>query len=197
MPYPTNPSSRTQNVHYGARKSGSAERPKVYLIGVDHFAQWNRESDQTRNFINYLGEQIKQHNISFIGEEFSEEALEMNSVKSTTTQDIAKQYGIKHRFCDPDTKTRKELGIPLRQEIKDNLDIKSVVLENSAQDKQIKEEQRTYHPVREQFWLDKIKNEIFEKAIFVCGSEHLNSFKSLLERGGYNIFILNKQSNFI
>jgi len=163
---------------------------KIYLIGVSHNVQWDRSLTRTQGFISYLKQHTEELKPDLIVEEFSKEAREKNNIASTTTQDIAEQYGTKHKFCDPDSQQRKGLGIPSHKEIKSSLGISGPVIVSSLQDKQIQEEQRKYHRIKEQFCVDQIKDEIFANAIFICGSDHLESFKSLLEKYKYEVSVL-------
>ena len=167
----------------------------MYLIGVDHSVQWNDKLSLTKDFKHYLAQKIKELKIGLIAEEFSQEAIEINGVKKTTTQEVTNSFNIQHKLCDPDSKKRKELGILLREEVQKKLKIRGPVFFNSEQDKRINKELKKYHFIREQFWVDQIKDELFATILFVCGADHLKSFQSLLLRSGYNTTILTKNFN--
>lgn len=130
----------------------------IYLIGVDHTVQHNRNHSKTKEFIAYLEEQIKSEKIDLIGEEWHEHFSIKNNVKTSTAQDVATKYGIEYKSCDshPELEPRK----------------------------------KSY---RESYWFSMIKNKIDRIIIFICGSNHLASFKMLLEAKGCQTIILPKK----
>lgn len=173
---------------------------KVYLIGVDHRAQWDRNLSLTMKYISYLKEQAQRVSPDLIAEEFSQEALEqpalkLDNVTSTTTQDVAGQYGIKHEFCDWDGQIKEKLKIPSREKLKKQLGIRGPVFEGSEYDKQIKQEEKKYYHKKEEIWLKVIRDEKASNTIFVCGISHLKSFKVLLENNNYEVKILPERFN--
>lgn len=107
-----------------------AKRKKqIILLGINHIAQWDKDSPKSKALRKKLLEISKTHNIDFIAEEFSKEALSLNGVKKTTCQEIAELLKINYKLCDLDSKERKKCGIPLRSEVKTLLGIKGLVLE--------------------------------------------------------------------
>lgn len=73
----------------------------IYLIGVDHIVQHDRSHKETKRFIPYLEDKIISLGIKFVGEEWNEDAEMIGIFKTTTVQDIARDYKVKHEFCDP------------------------------------------------------------------------------------------------
>lgn len=166
---------------------------EVYLIGVVHDVQWDNSLSLTKDFKRYLAQKIKGLKVRLIAEEFSQETLERNGVEKTISQEVASSFGVRHKLCDPDSRERRELRIPSREEIKAKLNIRGAVFANSEQDRRIEEEKRKYHPVREKFWFDQIRGESPTTILFVCGADHLESFQSLLSKSGYKAIILPKK----
>ena len=76
----------------------------------------------------------------------------------TELQKFRKAKGIEHRFCDPDSKERKALGI-----------------EESDWDK------------RERVWLSRIADCKRKRVLSVCGDNHYDAFAQLLESNGFNV----------
>jgi len=170
---------------------------QAVLVGVDHTAQWNKDSSESKILKSELTEIVKNHSIDLIAEEFSEEALAGNKVKKTVCQDVAKVFGINHKPCDLDSQERKKQNIPLRNEVKSRLNIKGLVLANSQEDKLIEAELRKYDLIREKGWFNKIKNEVAQNLVFVCGSSHLKGFRSILINNGYEVVMRNIENEAV
>ena len=175
----------------------SKSSKQAVLVGVDHTAQWNKDSPESKILKDKLIEIVRNHNIDLIAEEFSEEALAGNKVKKTVCQDVAGVFGINHKLCDFDSQERKKHGIPLRNEVKNQLNIKGLVLGNSQEDKLIEAELRKYDPIREKGWFNKIENEVAQNLVFVCGSSHLKGFRSILINNGYEVVMRNIENKAI
>ena len=80
----------------------------IYLVGVDHQVQ-HRKSDQLSiEFANYLSTKAKELNINLVCEEWFQNLLEENGVKTSVPQDVANKCDIKHMFCDPNREERKK-----------------------------------------------------------------------------------------
>jgi hypothetical protein len=158
----------------------------LYIHGVNHNTQhFGSGHDvaggkELSRFVRHL---CCEREVAVIGEEFSEEACESNSVSASSCQVIAEELGLIHVFCDPNSRDRELLGIPsqrqLVEEVKNELGL-SVVMgpePNALYDKKAAE----YHCVRERYWLGKLNPYRPSTILFVCGSEHINSFSALLD----------------
>lgn len=142
----------------------------IFLIGVDHRFQYaNDDSDMSaiELFRRYLKEQAAKLQVVLIAEEFSREALINSRASSSTAKNIAESICIEHRFCDPDSSERKALGIPRKRENGQN-----------------------NFQMREKFWFDKIADKIDEPIIFICGNDHLESFKEKVINEGCEVEVL-------
>lgn len=169
----------------------------VYLIGVDHKVQYTNDYTDVllvESFAQYLKGQAKRLKVTLIAEEFNQEAISKSKAKACTARDVAKKLGIEHRFCDPDCSEREAVGIPSRHKIREQLGLPPFVKDEQLeeQEKRISEEEKKYWDKREQFWFHKIKDKLHERIIFICGDAHLESFRSLLNNGGYEVKILSK-----
>ena len=163
----------------------------VYLIAVDHEVQY-LDSDSSSSFSQFLEQKVKQLGVTLIAEELSQEAVvkqkkvKINTIGSTAHH-VAEITRIEHRFCDPNNSERESLGIPTTRDIRRKLGLKA-----GQDEPKVEREKRKYWPKREQFWLDKIIDRVEEKLIFVCGADHIKSFKSLLESINCNVEILSE-----
>src|SRR6266700_329129 len=133
----------------------------VYLIGVNHLVQYDAPSvkivrEERVAFRTHVLETIQKFNISLLAEEFSEEAKMKWGVRESILEKLGKDKGIEHRFCEPTPIERKENGI-----------------EQSDGDK------------REQFWLSRIEDCKNRNVLFVCGNEHVESFRKKLITVGF------------
>lgn len=129
----------------------------IYLLGIDHQVQHQKQTEISMDFAYYLSKKIMELDIRFIGEEWFEDLLKENAIATTVTQDVAHQYNIKHRFCDPNRNERRSINWFSKND--DN--------------------------VREKFWLEKIKDETNKNMVFICGTGHLESFSKLLESSNF------------
>lgn len=139
----------------------------VYLIGVDHQVQNNGGSmspERRRaigDFSAFLDSKAKELDVTMLAEEFNEDLVKSNRASNATVQKVAMHLGLKHLFCDPTRTEREELGI------------------HDDNDR------------REDFWLSCIEKHLKrERILFVCGAQHLETFKSQLIKKGVHAEIL-------
>ena len=90
----------------------------VHLIGVgNHIIQHDAHTtvqvvlDERAAFDTHVAELIATNHFALLVEEFSKEARGKAHASVTTLQRLAKEKGIEHRFCDPNSIARKEQGI--------------------------------------------------------------------------------------
>lgn len=172
----------------------------VFLIGTNHKVQYiYKNEDRNRplielvkSFAHYLEEQAEALKITLIAEELNEEAISTKSeiAKDSTAHSVATKHGINHKFCDPDIAERKALGIPSNCEIRNQLGLPHGL--NNEELEIFEEEEKKYWHKREQFWFDNIKDRLQEPIIFICGSDHVERFESLMLKKGYEVRILVK-----
>ena len=142
------------------------------------------ESESVQNkreaFKAHVAEIIDTLQIEVLAEEFSEEGKRKPQEKETALDDqseramfetavaqcnyetmleqFGKAKGIEHRFCDPDSKERKTLGI-----------------------------KESDWGKREQVWLSRIADCKLRRVLFVCGDNHYDALARLLESNGFNV----------
>ena len=163
----------------------------IYIVGINHKYQNNPLiPNEIEQFKQRLKKLVGMYKISFIGEEYA--SYKTNSFPISHVKDFAEKNGLEHRYCDMDEETRKEYGIPTREEIKQRLNIKRPVFLGSSEDQRLDKESRKYDPVRENYWLQQIKLEgkIMENILFICGSVHNESFSKLLKNNGFRVVVL-------
>ncbi len=160
----------------------------VNLIAVDHASQWNETLSKKSELRGYLNKIIESCSVDLIGEEFSIEALQglPNSTEATIPQKVAKEFHIRHEFCDPDEKTRERIGYPSQKQLRVKFGLKSAI-EGTKEHSRRKEYEKCFWPIREKYWLAQIHNIIAKNIIFICGSSHLESFKSILTENRYRV----------
>jgi hypothetical protein len=149
----------------------------IYLIGVEHNkVQWKYEDGSNETFVYSFANSIKKHiknlKVTVITEDLSEDVLEQQNVSKSTAQIVAREFPIKHIFCDPSKKEREDLGIPSYNEVS------------------VEEFRRSSFPKIERFWLNSIIDLKGETILFICGKNHVENFKGLLEENGFRVTIL-------
>jgi hypothetical protein len=138
----------------------------VYLIAVNHSVQYNRGSQQTKKFIVYLMEKIRSLNITFIAEEWSNDASKTWKVATSTVEDLAQELNIQYEACDPDRKERNRL------EIGD-------------------EETDENFSKRESYWYEKVRDKINRHTILlICGSKHVSIFNPTRPGQGFDLLLV-------
>jgi len=140
----------------------------VFLIGVNHIIQHRGYSfPQKEAAIHKFSEHVEMKalelKVKTIAEEWSHEANQRNKVQFSTVQTVATNLDLKHIFCDPTIEERKKHGI-----------------NESNKDR------------REEFWIERLKDLLHEKILFVCGEDHLESFKSKLDSRGILVEIVSQ-----
>ena len=168
----------------------------VYLIPVsDHNIQHdgNGSADvRLRNkFSDFLKKKILDLNIVLMAEEFNEDALKMSKGSNSTVKNITEELKIQHRFCEPSIEERKLKNIHSPSEIlSKKLSIKIERRLNESEQKIFYKEREKSFAAREEIWFEKIKDALDRNMIFVCGTSHIERFRSFLSDKGYKTEIL-------
>jgi Asp-tRNA(Asn)/Glu-tRNA(Gln) amidotransferase A subunit family amidase len=178
----------------------------IYLIGIsDHNVQHNgigcADSVVRNNFSVFLEKKIRRYSINLIAEEFNEDALykvskgNIATIRNLVEKLKSEGLEIKHVFCEPSLSERKAEDILSASEIyskKLNIHIyngKKPNL-NKEQQKIFDEEMKRSFLAREQIWLKKIHSYLDNNVLFICGSDHITSFESLLMSKGCKTKVL-------
>ena len=142
----------------------------IHFVGTNHELQHSARPKRAAEalvvkargeFQEYLRTQIKSLNPAVVAEESVEELMNWMGTESTVKA-IADECGVKHLYCDLDSGTRTKLGVPIGSE------------------HLTEEEKRKYHNIRERYWYRQIKPFSGQPVLFVCGANHIPSFRALL-----------------
>jgi len=169
----------------------------VYILGTSHEYQRNDNTCQPESieeFKRYIKFICQNYDIKAIGEEMSEEALKFwereISIPKLFTQE---NPIISHKYCDPEREEQKKFGIKQsgyfsqgRQlsEILQSPDVKNLSQEEAEQ-LEWQEDLK-----REPIWLCKILELNRWPILFICGSDHVDSFKELLDGESLSALII-------
>ena len=109
---------------------------------------------------------ISRNKIRGVAEEMSKEVLKRRLCPDESFAcQLADELGVGHRYCDPDTATRKKLSIP-----------------NGKQG----------HAKRERYWLEQLQTFDRFPALFIMGADHFESFRDLLRQSGFEVVELER-----
>lgn len=152
----------------------------VTLIGTSHDFQFGTQS-QNPNFEDFLRATCARCKAKLLAEEMSKDALAQKNLKESTVAALAIDLGISHVYCDPTNAQQFELNIYVEK----NAQLFRCDPEYSEEEiaKAIKRE----HESRELFWLQQLNETDIWPVVFVCGSEHVNSFAILLQSNGIDV----------
>jgi hypothetical protein len=173
----------------------------VYIVGVDHLVQYDGPVPETLRveFREYLVEISRSCNIELIAEEFNTEALhDVYHATRDTALEASGILGIPHRFCDPEDVDLRKLGIPyfaeLMDRVKNEQGIGTGFIPDDALRARVREQaaaiSKIYWHRRESFWYDRIAADTDLNILFICGHEHTDGFKAILEANGIPCRIL-------
>ncbi len=140
---------------------------KVFLVGTNHRYQMCTRftavtQSQFEEFIEMLRDTIARNGIRGIAEEMNIEGLrKWGCQEHSIGYQLARELGIAHDYSDADEATRKARSI---------------------------EKGKQGDPERERYWLERLQS--FDKfpVLFVLGSNHFESFTSLLTQSGFQVF---------
>jgi hypothetical protein len=162
---------------------------RVYFIGLNHRHQLcGYKQGAAEKFDSYLHKFCHDANIDLISEELSEAAISLWGATGSVARNVALQLSIQHLFCDPSPDERECLGILTSKEIAVSLGFEEVW--SKTQEAEITAEERNYWPIRERFWLERLRTVAFHNCAFILGSEHVDSFGSLLGTEGYQVQVI-------
>ena len=153
----------------------------IFLLGTNHKIQTECKNPgpllkaKLDRFRKYIDDAARSHGIKIIAEETSLE-LERKEGKSIA-RCIAEELSLQYIPCDPDSERRKKLGIPTDTEVLDRRPPELPMEEWPAyRDSELEK----YFPVRENFWLEKIRPSLPGPVLLICGANHARTFPSRL-----------------
>ena len=173
----------------------------VYLIGCDHRkAQNYRNGSALTDPENHGQVELKKlilsvvtrHQVCLIAEESNADVLHRSQSQSVVYE-AACEAGVEHRFCDPTPEERDELSIetelpfygpcsPFEWEVR----IPSV-------DITYRHEIAHRWPIREEFWIHSLGDDIHQNLLFICGDAHRWTFRRRLEAKGIKVELIAKR----
>jgi hypothetical protein len=158
------------------------------LVGANHAHQLpGNPSGRADLFREFVAQQARACRVDLIAEEMSREALAKWKVEKSSVQAAAESVHVKHLLCDPDSAERKALGIPSYEELKAARGASHL----SGEDEELlKNDERTYWPIREKEWLKRVANINHRRVLFVIGPDHVESFSFLLQEACYRVQVL-------
>lgn len=160
---------------------------KVLVLGTDHRFQ-NRSpkftEQQHQQFLMYVSATAKANSVAALAEENSLQALAEADVAESTVEIIARELGLKHRYCDPDMKTRAELGIRQKNQIR--ISVFPAQLTGAEVQQQLEESMRA----RERYWLSQLEEFNIWPVLYICGANHSLPFLNLLRKSNLDAVLI-------
>jgi hypothetical protein len=154
---------------------------KVILVGTSHVFQkvGGRGAEEFRQFVKWAA---IDHNVAAIAEEASPEALRdtTGEAAKSVCQILSSEMTLHHRFCDPENKERKVAGIVGMQQIQ----IEGWRHHDGKDGEWAKREIQVSHDKRESIWLKRMQELDAWPMLYVCGANHIRSFRVKLEGAG-------------
>lgn len=160
----------------------------VYILGTSHEYQRNDDTCQPESigkFKRYLKFICQNYDIKAIGEEMSEEALKFwgreISIPRLFTQE---NPTISHKYCDPEREEQKKFGIKQSGYFSQGRQLPEILQSpdvNNLSEEEAKQLEWQEDLKREPIWLCKILELNRWPLLFICGSDHVDSFKKLLD----------------
>jgi len=158
----------------------------IFLLGTSHSLQ--TESADAGPFLKakrgrfraHVEETVRSNNVAGIAEETNSE-LEARDGKSIARL-VAEEMRppLDYIACEPSSEERRALGIPTSDEINMN------ALRATGRDAELQK----YFPVREKFWIDRLREQPLDSILFVCGANHVRTFCGRLTEQGFPCRIL-------
>ena len=170
----------------------SDENMMIYIHGTNHNTQHRgtgSDPEGASRFEKLVESLCGEKDILVVAEEFSKEACEYSDVKASVCHQGANRLQLRHIYCDPISSERTELGIPSQAElverVKKELGVKIIMGKesNDYYDRLAAQ----YHNIREKFWLTKLEPHKGENVLFICGSDHIDSFAAMLTKDGWEV----------
>jgi hypothetical protein len=173
----------------------------IYLIGCDHKrAQTYPEGtdlrdprNQTqREFRELLIKTIRTYNPELVAEEYDPHILKLQQLRSVALE-VAAELHICHRFCEPSPSDRRERGIS------DDLPFFGPSVPGDWFNRITTAQESFRHdvahrwPIREEFWIERLGDDIHKNVLFLCGAGHRETFRRRLGSRGIEVRIIEKR----
>lgn len=160
----------------------------IYLFGLTHTIQTELDSPGPRLSEKYgrlkafLSDAIHSNTVVAIAEETNLE-IEDHKKKKSIARIIAEgmHRPLPYMPCEPNSDERKALGIPTGEEIIDRClrEYNGDALGQCRDSELLK-----YFPLREKFWIERLRQVAVSPILFVCGPDHIRTFSCHLTENG-------------
>lgn len=102
----------------------------------------------------------------------------------STPAEVAEELGVRHLYCDPNWAERHALGI---------LDVRYERLKHKWSNNRARREEANCERLREGEWLRRINDLNIWPLLFICGANHLRSFRRGAEAEGIAVNVLESE----
>jgi hypothetical protein len=133
-------------------------------------------------FESFLRNAIEINEIELVAEELDCEFPEREkrqSVALRLVNELRNTKNIEHRYCDPTPSKRRELGIGRGLPIDDPVDPELSKLIQTRREAHLHDIGHRW-PVREEYWIKKLEDDLYRNVLFICGALHVCTFGSRL-----------------
>ncbi len=160
----------------------------AFLIGTNHLYQrplplpHDQGHKQLREII---AATCQRKGVKAIAEEMCIDGLKPYDVDESVCKQVADDLHLAHRYCNPSIQEHKERGIIINEE---KFRFDGVVANKPQQ--QIEVEIRASHEIRECYWLKQLIKLDTWPVLFVCGADHTEPFRALLQANGIVVHVL-------
>lgn len=159
----------------------------VLLIGTSHEYQLPQAGSRSRGserFRGLVATTCQDEDVKAIAEEMSLDALELHSTKQSVGEQIAESFNIPHRYCDPSIKEQERLGI----DQPDNIRMSGFFA--TCDQSKIEAKVNASLAARRDYWLEQLLNLDAWPVLFICGADHTEPFRTLLQANGIAVRVL-------
>ena len=151
----------------------------VLLIGTNHLYQrplpWPHDQGN-KQFREMIATTCQQKGVKAIAEEMCVDGLKPFGVHESVCKQVADALHLAHRYCNPSIQEHIDRGIIIDEE---KFRYEEGVANKPQQ--QIEAEIRVSHEIRERYWLEQLLKLNAWPVLFVCGADHTESFRVLLQ----------------
>jgi hypothetical protein len=162
-------------------------QPTVIILGTNHIYQAGGKdcaNDDSKLLRNVILNACQKWDLLGIAEEMNSEGLVRYKSTQSVPCQVATALGLSHCYCDPNTSERARAGI---------INAANILLDaqqNGFDEDEIAKRLGVEEIKREQYWLKELQKHDVWPILFVCGSNHVIRFKSLLDSAGYATHVL-------
>lgn len=153
----------------------------VFLIGTSHDYQ-RLGHPQAASFREVIDGACKGNGVKALAEEMSREGL--RGAATSVGEDVAAALRIAHCYCDPNSAERAALAIVEAD------DIRMSGFFAGRDEATTEAEVAASYEKREREWLRRLRAVDTWPVLFVCGADHVHTFRQLLEQDGLAVQVL-------